>query len=661
MSLKTPFHALLIIVWFLYLDSNNNIIGIPIVSGSDNVVEVEGYEYIGCFRDNKDTRALPFKLDGKFSMKECCEACTKKGFFFSGRQYLSECYCGYNHNAGSNTISYDHYGPRTDCGACDAKNVGPYRNCVYQLKQQPQQANPTNVILDAVIIGAGWAGIAAGKELSADGNNNFVILEAKDWIGGRTHTVTLNDDSSTPIELGSQWINGIGNNGNSINPIYQALLDYCNHVGKTGGDKDCYRIDNYVSKTYYNGKRLNIEIDRMTKEVIWPDYLDYQTQRQCDTTRDETNIRTIANHYVESTSLNGINKAVFEKLLDSRIATEYAANLDDLGSWFFDSGKAFPGSSVYVPNYSKVIQHYASSIQEKILLESIVKKIDYSSNIVQVTYNDNQVVRARHVLITVPLGVLKSNDIEFVPPLPQPKQTAIQSLGMGILDKVVLIWEKGTDVPWNTGWVTKVSEQDQGKFTEFYNPKFYDFDDGQPPRLVAFLAGRNAVKYAEQISNDEIVKNTMMESLRGMFASRSIPEPKEWIVQRWNEDPFARGSYSYYPKGSKPQHRSILQRTIAQKLFFAGEATSKDYFGTTHGAFFSGQEAAKKIIFETTKSASSSSSSYTLKYGNEDDRESKFTPNVPDQLVIQEQSSTSRLTQISYVMIAIPCFFMTLL
>ena len=511
MSRKTSYHALLILVWFVYLDLNQKLIGIPIVSGSsdDNndvvAVEVDGYEYKGCYRDNKDARALPFKLDGKFtSMEDCCKACTDKGFFISGRQYLSQCYCGYDHNAGTDLISYDHYGPRTDCGNCNAKNVGPYRNCVYQLKQQPKQSNPTD-ILDAVIIGAGWAGIAAGKELFKDGNDKFVILEAKDVIGGRTHTVTLNDEmTTTPIELGSQWINGIGNNGNTINPIFQALLDYCNHVGKTKGDKDCYQIEKYVSKTYYNGQRLDAEIDRMTKEVVWSDYLDYQSHRQCDDTRKETNVRTIANHYIESTSLNGINKAVFEKLLDSRIATEYAANLDQLGSWYFNNGKAFPGSSVYVPNYSKVIQHYASSIREKILLESIVKKIDYSSNIVQVTYNNNQVVQARHIIITVPLGVLKNNDIEFVPALPQPKQSAIQRLGMGSLDKVILIWEKGANVPWNTGWVTKVSEQSQGKFTEFYNPKFYDFDDTQPPRLIAFLTGSNAVLYAEQISNDEI-------------------------------------------------------------------------------------------------------------------------------------------------------------
>jgi len=88
----------------------------------------------------------------------------------------------------------------------------------------------------------------------------------------------------------------------------------------------------------------------------------------------------------------------------------------------------------------------------------------------------------------------------------------------------------------------------------------------------------------------------MLAALRSIFGDTDVSEPQETIVKRWKQDPFARGSYSNYPVNSSEIYRKDLASSIDGKLFFAGEATHIDYWGTTHGAFLSGVDAASDVI-----------------------------------------------------------------
>lgn len=81
-----------------------------------------------------------------------------------------------------------------------------------------------------------------------------------------------------------------------------------------------------------------------------------------------------------------------------------------------------------------------------------------------------------------------------------------------------------------------------------------------------------------------------------------LPDPTAALVTRWRADPFARGSYSYLAKDSKPKDRDRLAKPYAGRLFFAGEATSRDFPATVHGALLSGQRAADEVIGEKHKS-----------------------------------------------------------
>jgi monoamine oxidase len=85
-----------------------------------------------------------------------------------------------------------------------------------------------------------------------------------------------------------------------------------------------------------------------------------------------------------------------------------------------------------------------------------------------------------------------------------------------------------------------------------------------------------------------------MQALRSMFG-RAIPDPVDAQITRWASDPLAFGSYSFNALGATPDMRDDLARPVDGRIFFAGEATERDYFATVHGAYLSGLRAAEQI------------------------------------------------------------------
>jgi hypothetical protein len=90
--------------------------------------------------------------------------------------------------------------------------------------------------------------------------------------------------------------------------------------------------------------------------------------------------------------------------------------------------------------YTGALNGLAKSFQNKIKTNTPVVKIDQSGDVVEVYTTNGQVIYARSVIVTVPLGVLKKSDIEFVPPLNGAKLEAIDLIGMGNMNKVLMYW-----------------------------------------------------------------------------------------------------------------------------------------------------------------------------------------------------------------------------
>uniref|UniRef100_A0A3Q3WLC8 Lysine-specific histone demethylase n=1 Tax=Mola mola TaxID=94237 RepID=A0A3Q3WLC8_MOLML len=205
------------------------------------------------------------------------------------------------------------------------------------------------------------------------------------------------------------------------------------------------------------------------------------------------------------------------------------------------------------------------------------------------------------VLCTLPLGVLKQQPpaVQFVPPLPEWKTSAIQRMGFGNLNKVVLcfdrvFWDPSVNLFGHVGSTTA----SRGELFLFWN--LY-----KAPILLALMAGE-AAGIMENISDDVIV-GRCLAILKGIFGGSAVPQPKETVVTRWRADPWARGSYSYVAAGSSGNDYDLMAQPITPgpaipgasqpvpRLFFAGEHTIRNYPATVHGALLSGLREAGRI------------------------------------------------------------------
>lgn len=227
------------------------------------------------------------------------------------------------------------------------------------------------------------------------------------------------------------------------------------------------------------------------------------------------------------------------------------------------------------------------------------------------------------VLVSVPLGVLKSDTIKFSPPLPPRRQASIDNLGFGILNKVTLIYSERwwAEADQDFLLLPKIDESPGDLFTNRSSAWFLNlWNRSKVPVLQLFVGGSNGDQM-EKYTDDEVSKWTQA-TLARYFKSdpnvRDIPTPKEVIVTRWRGDPFARGSYTYIPpagvedkadgiieegkraaevskEGGSPLDLKELSHPLWNRWFFAGEHTIPDHFASVHGAYLSGVAQGVKI------------------------------------------------------------------
>lgn len=233
-----------------------------------------------------------------------------------------------------------------------------------------------------------------------------------------------------------------------------------------------------------------------------------------------------------------------------------------------------------------------------------VRGINYQSNNIQgpaTVHSDNdQTVEADCVVCTVPLGVLKYGSVAFEPPLPPWKGEVIERLGFGILNKVVLVYEKMfweserhifgilQDSPEGGSRSQKDYRTNRGRFFQWFNVT----NMAGLPCLVALMAG-DAGFETERRSNEHLIAEAT-RLLRSVFGS-DVPYPLESIVTRWGSDPFSRGSYSSAAPGIHPDDYDTMARPVGN-LFFAGEHTIGTHPATVHGAYLSGLRAASEVL-----------------------------------------------------------------
>ena len=191
-----------------------------------------------------------------------------------------------------------------------------------------------------------------------------------------------------------------------------------------------------------------------------------------------------------------------------------AASIDDLTAASIELGEEFTGADLVLPDgYVGILGPLLDGVA--IEVGQVVESITHDVDGVLIGLDGGATVRSDRVLVTVPLGVLQAGDIEFDPPLPTEKQTAITELGMGVLDRVVFQFDERF---WDDTTTIGFVGNEPGLFVEWYDLT----DIVGVPLIVGFNAGDVADALAVR-TDQEIVEAAVAHHLRPLTAPMRQP------------------------------------------------------------------------------------------------------------------------------------------
>ena len=398
-----------------------------------------------------------------------------------------------------------------------------------------------------LIIGAGAAGLYAGYILKSKGIN-FQILEASNTHGGRMGKTTGFADYT--IDNGAQWLHG---NNNLVADLVKAT-----------GTK--VTVDD-AELTYWFNNQLVTQLPKdpfIFEGDNLPDisFKDYAIQQGFGSEYANI-IEAIAGDQGASASL---------------LSAYY--NAKDEENWVSgDEDFKFNGSY-----FDLIDQAIAQPILNNISYNTIVKKIDYSGNGVVVTDAANNAYTADKLILTVPISILKLNEIEFLPQLPAEKTNAFSKFGMGPGIKVFLKFSTKfyDDFIYGGNTCAAYADDTIGKTTT-------------DNVLMAFIMG-NQAQQLTLLGSDNAITNALLQELDLMYAGQATPAFQSSLVINYTTKPFIKGAYGYSTVGMG-NARQVAALPVGNKLFFAGEAMNTNgHHQTVHGAVESGYKAVIDML-----------------------------------------------------------------
>jgi monoamine oxidase len=401
--------------------------------------------------------------------------------------------------------------------------------------------------VDVAIIGAGAAGLAAARTLERSGLS-VLVLEARDRLGGRSQTLILPND--VVFDVGCEWLHSADKN--SVVPIARDLGFEINET-----------------RPRWREQSLNIGFSPQNREafLIAMDAFDARVTEAAELPED-----TAARQWLEpgnrwnaaietiSTYVNGVE-------LD-RVSTYDMDAYEDTGvNWRVRRG------------YGALIAAYGKPCP--VSLNTQVTLIDHSGARIRME-TSRGTLNAKKVIITAPTDLIANESIRFHPPLPE-KVNAAAGLPLGLADKVMLALDDPEALPSDGHFYGATDRVGTGS---------YHLRPMGQPCISGFFGGA----FARELENagEGALAAQSIDELVALLGSSYRRKLKPIGESRWAHDPFARGSYSHALPGHADA-RETLAAPVDGRLFFAGEATSPNFFSTAHGAQESGVRAAEEI------------------------------------------------------------------
>ncbi|CAN1775399.1 Lysine-specific histone demethylase 1 homolog 2 [Linum perenne] len=451
----------------------------------------------------------------------------------------------------------------------------------------PEMSNELTVI----IVGAGLAGLAAARQLMSFGFK-VVVLEGRNRPGGRVYTQKIGRDGQFAVaDIGGSVITGMHANplgvlARQLSIPLHKVRDNC-PLYKPNGEPVDKQMDSSVEFTF----------NKLLDKVM-------ELRQVIGGFGNDVPLGLVLERLQQ---LYGVARTTDERqLLDWHLANLEYANagcLSDLSATYWDQDDPYEmgGDHCFLAGGNwRLIKALCQGVP--IFYGRIVDAIKYNEDGVSVVVGE-QVFQADMVLCTVPLGVLKKGSIRFEPELPERKLAAINRLGFGLLNKVAMLfpqvfWGEELDT---FGCLNDHSTK-RGEFFLFYGN--HTVSGGAV--LIALVAGEAAQMFERE--DPSSLLHRVLDKLRGIYNPKGIevPDPIQSICTRWGSDPLSYGSYSHVRVQSSGFDYDVLAESVGGRLFFGGEATTRQYPATMHGAYISGLREASRIL-KASKSQNHSS------------------------------------------------------
>ena len=412
---------------------------------------------------------------------------------------------------------------------------------------------------EVIIVGAGIAGISAAKILEKNNISNIVI-EANNRLGGRAKKAK--ESFGNWFDLGCSYLHE-----GDINPLTSIAESLKVPINYENGDifsieKTVYLRRNkpFLSKKNHLLKRSH---DKFLKNLnFYKNTVEDSSLSSCLNICDP--YYPILFDYL--TGLNGIEANLVS-------AVDFAS-VNDGKDFIIESGLA------------NLIDKWAKGINS--ILNTPVTQINWEKDYIEI-YTQSKKYICKSVLLTVSNGILQNEDITFIPQLPNYKIQAIHNLPMGILNKIGVLFKQGTFKENDIGWyvaLTDTNDNDKSQIISF------EIRKREKEHMIFFFGGEKGLDVENFPDKYYKIITSFIKNHFGNLKGNNI---KEIIHTSWGKDPFTKGSYSFALPGHSSE-RELLKKSLEKKVYFAGEATIKSYYGTCHGAYISGVNAANEII-----------------------------------------------------------------
>jgi monoamine oxidase len=403
-------------------------------------------------------------------------------------------------------------------------------------------------VCDVVVVGAGAAGLGAARRLKASGAS-VLVLEAKDRVGGRAHTVAGGVGGA--LDLGCGWLHSADQN-----PLTTLVepMGFTLDRSKAAWTRPALEVNFSTADQCAYGEAFQAFEDRLEAAAHEP------VDRAASDLFDAVDPRWVPLLDAFSGYYNGVP---FERIS----VHDYAAYQPTDENWRVREG------------YGALI---AALAIDEVRLSTPVTRIAHGGARPRVETADGA-VEAQAVIVAVSTTVLADEGIAFDPPLLD-KIEAAHALPLGHVEKAFLKLHRPEAFPVETMVRGRTDTAKTGGYT--LRPL------GQP--LIEGFFGGDLAAELEQAGPGALTDFAMRE-LVAVFGADFRREASPLAESSWRADPFIRGAYSHARVGQAGA-RAILGEPVGERLFFAGEAVSPHAFSTAHGAFETGVAAAEGAL-----------------------------------------------------------------